>query len=56
MEITCYYQSIGIRSSTLVSKAECEKFMGIVERFIPTCIEYKKLSNAILKYKKKKYG
>lgn len=39
------------RTIRLVSKAECEKFMEIVEHYIPSCMEYKKLSTAIQKYK-----
>lgn len=35
----------------LTSKIECEKFMDIVEKYIPNCMEYKKLSVAINKYK-----
>lgn len=38
----------------LVSKRECEKFMLIVEKHIPECMEYKKLSSAIANYKLKK--
>lgn len=35
----------------LTSMRECEKFMKIVEKYIPKCMEYKKLNNVILKYK-----
>lgn len=38
------------KSIRLTSKEECLKFMDIVEDYIPTCMEYKKLSNAIEKY------
>jgi hypothetical protein len=38
----------------LTSKTECLKFMNIVEKYIPNCMEYKKLSKAINIYKLKK--
>jgi hypothetical protein len=35
----------------LTSKKECEKFMSLVQRYIPKCMEYKKLSKAIERHK-----
>jgi len=37
----------------LVSKKECEKFMKIVEEYIPESMSYKKLSSSIIKHKLK---
>jgi hypothetical protein len=38
----------------ITSKIECLKFMKIVEEYIPDCMKYKKLSEAINTYKIKK--
>jgi hypothetical protein len=38
----------------ITSKSECIKFMNIVEQYIPECMKYKKLSEAINNYKIKK--
>lgn len=35
----------------VTSKKECEKFMNIVEKYIPVCMEYKKLNFVMEKYK-----
>lgn len=40
----------------IVSRRECEAFMLIVEELIPECMNYKKLSVAIDRYKEKRYG
>lgn len=37
----------------LTSRVECEKFMNLVERHIPKCMNYKILSHAIEKHKNK---
>lgn len=34
----------------ITSKRECELFMNIVEKYIPDCMKYKKLSEALKKY------
>lgn len=35
----------------ITSKKECEIFMNLVEKYIPNCMEYKKLSYQVNKYK-----
>lgn len=39
------------KSIRLTSRRECEKFMSIVEQYIPICMEYKKLSFQINKHR-----
>ena len=34
----------------ITSKKDCEKFMDIVEKYIPDCMSYKKLKNRIKRY------
>jgi len=41
------------KSIRLVNRKDCELFMKKISRFIPKCMEYKKLSVAILKHKQK---
>lgn len=44
---------INRKAIRIVSKKDCEIFMKKIEKFIPKCMEYKKLSIAILKHKNK---
>lgn len=45
---------INRKAIRLTSKVDCEKFMKIVEKFIPPCMQYKVLKNAITKHKERK--
>ncbi len=35
----------------ITSRKDCDKIMNIIEKYIPDCMAYKKLSNAIIKHK-----